>query len=68
MSHALRNAAGVVIGACDSLPLNLSFDRNGRRPWRARKLAADRSEADIGADAGPKMTDSIKGYKRLPIR
>ena len=66
MSRALRNKDGIVIGACDSLPLE--FDRNGRRPWRPRaRPAADRIEVDITIDsAGPQMADFIKGYTRLP--
>jgi hypothetical protein len=63
---ALRNAAGVVIGACDSMPLSLSFDRQGRRPWRMRQIAAAAADTNVEMDA-PKMQDALgPWYKRLP--
>jgi hypothetical protein len=61
---ALRNAQGVVIGACDSVP----FDRLGRRPWRHRERpapqAATVTDTNVEID-GPRMQDVIKGYTRL---
>lgn len=60
MSHALRDSAGKVIGACDSLP----FDILGRRPWRPRaRSAADTAATDI--EITIEMADIIPNYRRL---
>jgi hypothetical protein len=74
---ALKNSAGVVIGACDSLSFGEAFgpkfDRIGRRPWGpwSDAAAADRARqaiaADIEIDTSPSMQEALGDwYKRLP--
>ena len=69
---ALKNSAGVVIGAQDAA--DPGFDVLGRRVWgpwsdrRARaSAAAARDAADIDIDTSLSMLDVLgPSYKRLP--
>ncbi len=63
---ALRNSAGVVVGACDSIPM---FEQGVRQwgPWsRAQRTPTAAADINVEIDA-PKMQDALgPWYKRLP--
>ncbi len=65
MSRPLKDSAGRVVGANDSMPLGVTRVTRDAPDFLVRIDGQLRDWRTLGAEGGPRKQDVIKGYQRL---